>query len=180
MLTAVLLGWLLIVGTPAVAHAQMFFASKPQPPFKVAVYVRALVTPALDDVTVDVFFSLELPPAADVGALEQDLSFVWPSEVVGDPKIGPPDPALAKQVEALGDSPLSDGRLAMTARNLFQRAADGRSTRVPIAGGAPFVTFIRTRGPMGIGAPATLVRIPWTPQMANPTFMMDLTLPTKG
>src|SRR5207249_4247982 len=126
-----------------------------KPPFKVGpVYVRALISPTLGDVTVNVFFGLDLPPETDTSAIEQDLYFIWPFDVAGDPKLGPPDPALAKQVEELGFSPMNDGRLAMTARNLYVRAADGRSVRETIPGGAPFVTFIRTTGgPMGIGAP---------------------------
>ncbi len=182
MRRVLLLAWLLIASGPSAAHAQVFFASKPQPPFKVGpVYVRALVSPALGEVTVNVFFSFELPPGGDTSALEQDIYFVWPTDIVGDPKVGPPDPALAQQVEALGFSPLDDGRVAMTARNLYQRGADGRSTREPIPGGAPFVTFIRSRGgPMGISAPAALIRIPWNPRMADRSFMMDLTLPTRG
>ncbi len=33
---------------------------------------------------------------------------------------------------------------------------------------------------MGISAPAALIRIPWNPRMADRSFMMDLTLPTRG
>ena len=181
MRRALILAGLLIVGGPAVADAQLFFATKPQRGLKVGpVYVRALVSPALGNVTVDVFFSLELPPGVDANAVEQDIYFAWPGDVVGNPKLGPADPTLPKRVEALGLTPLDEGRLALSSRNLYQRAADGRSTREDIKGGAPFVTFIRQSGPMGIGAPATLVRIPWNPRMANRSFMMDLTLPTKG
>src|SRR5947209_15144540 len=178
----VVLAWLVMVGGAATAHAQVFFASNPKPPFKVGpVYVRALISPTLGDVTVNVFFGLDLPPEMDTSELEQDLYFIWPFDVAGDPKAGPPDPALAKQVEELGFSPMNDGRLAMTARNLYVRGADGRSIRETIPGGAPFVTFIRTTGgPMGISAPAALIKIPWNPQMANRLFMMDLTLVTKG
>src|SRR5262245_51290229 len=178
----VLLAWLLMVGGAATAHAQVFFASTPKPPFRIGpVYVRALITPALGDVTVNVFFSLDLPADMDTSKLEQDLYFIWPSDVVGDATAGPPDPALAKEVADLGFPPLNDGRLAMTARNLFVRGADGRSTREKIPGGAPIVTFIRsTGGPMGIGAPAALIKIPWNPRLANRLFMMDITLVTKG
>src|SRR5439155_4118577 len=35
-------------------------------------------------------------------------------------------------------------------------------------------------GPMGISAPAALIKIPWNPRMANRLFMMDPTLVTKG
>jgi len=182
MRRALLLACLLVIAGPAIANAQLFFATNPKPTFKVGpVYIRAQVSPALGDVTVNVFFSLEIPPADDTSVLEQDLYFAWPADVVGDPKAGPPDPALAKQIEELGFSPLNDGRLAMTARNLYVRGADGRSTREAIPGGAPFVTFVRTTGgPMGISAPATLVRIPWNPRMANRAFMMDLGLPSRG
>src|SRR5437899_2895830 len=110
MRRALVLGCLLLLGVPAAAHAQLFFASKPHPPFKVGpVYVRALVSPELGDITVNVFFSLDLPPGADSSALEQDIYFVWPTDIVGDPKVGPPDPALAQPVEALGFSPPDDG-----------------------------------------------------------------------
>src|SRR2546428_3525700 len=178
----VVLAWLVMVGGAATAHAQVFFASTPRPPFKVGpVYVRALISATLEHVTVNVCLGLDLPPEMDTSELEQDLYFIWPFDVAGDPKVGPPDPALAKQVEELGFSPMNDGRLAMTARNLYVRGADGRSIRETIPGGAPFVTFIRTTGgPMGISAPAALVRIPWNPRMANRLFMMDLTLVTKG
>src|SRR2546425_11140052 len=182
MRRALVLAWLLVVAGTATAHAQVFFASNPKPPFRVGpVYVRALISPALGDVTVNAFFGLDLPPEVDTSKIEQDLYLIWPTDVAGDPKAGPPDPALAKQVEELGFTPMNDGRLAMTARNLYARGADGRSTRETIPGGAPFVTFIRTTGgALGISDTAGLIRIPWTRRMANRLFMMDLTLVTKG
>src|SRR2546427_4768786 len=150
----VVLAWLVMVGGAATAHAQVFFASNPKPPFKVGpVYVRALISPTLGDVTVNVFFGLDLPPEMDTSELEQDLYFIWPFDVAGDPKVGPPDPALAKQVEELGLPPMNDARLAMTARNLYVRGSDGRSIRGTIPGGAAAATLIATRrSPMGIGA----------------------------
>jgi hypothetical protein len=44
----------------------------------------------------------------------------------------------------------------------------------PVAGGAPFVTLVRLGGPLGLTAPVTYVRIPWTPKMANRTWLMNL------
>src|SRR5262249_29690677 len=127
------------------------------------------------------FFGLDLPSEIDTSAIEQDLYLIWPSDIAGDPKAGPPDPELAEQVKELGFSPTNDGRLAMTARNRYVRTADGRSTRSAITVGALVLTFIRTTGgPMGISAPAALIRIPWNPRMDNRLFMMDLTLVTKG
>src|SRR5438046_10534440 len=68
----IVLAWLLMVGGAATAHAQVFFASNTKPPFKVGpVYVRALISPTLGDVTVNVFFGLDLPPEMDTSAIEQ-------------------------------------------------------------------------------------------------------------
>jgi hypothetical protein len=66
--------------------------------------------------------------------------------------------------------------VAYAARNLY--GSEGRQWE-PIAGGAPFVTFVRSGG-MGLTSPATLIRIPWDPRMLNRAFLMRLTFPTKG
>src|SRR2546428_13747065 len=162
MRRALILAWLLIASGPVAANAQVFFASTPKPTFKVGpVYVRALVTPALGDVAVNVFFGLDFPPGTETGELEQDLYFVWPSDVAGDPSAGPADPSLANRVEELGFTALESGRLVLTARNLYKRGADGRSTKETIPGGAPFVTFIRSSGgPTGFGPPRPPCRAP--------------------
>jgi len=44
----------------------------------------------------------------------------------------------------------------------------------PIRNGAPFVTFVRQGGPLGLTTPVTYVRIPWTPLLANRTWQMNL------
>jgi hypothetical protein len=62
------------------------------------------------------------------------------------------------------------------ARNNY---ATGERRWEPVAGGVPFVTFVRSGG-MGLTSPASLLRIPWDPRMLNRAFLMRLTFPTKG
>src|SRR5438093_11954932 len=44
----------------------------------------------------------------------------------------------------------------------------------PNPGGGPFVSFVRQGGPLGLTSPSTYVRIPWTPLLANRTWLMRL------
>ena len=46
--------------------------------------------------------------------------------------------------------------------------------------GAPFVTFIRDGGPLGLTVPATYIRIPWAPEAANRVWLMDLRMTLNG
>ena len=166
---------LLVVVTPAAAGAQVFVASRPAPPFEIGpLFVRANVTPALGPIVVDVTFSLAL--SGSVAGMDQAIELLWPSAVLGDPNLGRAEPALEKVVEARGLDPIDSGRVGYAARNLD--ATEGRRWE-PIAGGAPFVTFVRSGG-MGLTSPATLIRIPWDSRLANRAFLMRLTFPTKG
>lgn len=166
---------LALLASPVAADAQIFLASRPHPEFTVGpLFVRATVTPALGDVPVDVFFSLAIPPGRTVVELEQDLYFVWPGAVAGDPALGRPDPKLAPDLERLGLTVVGDGRLGLFARDLY--ATGGRAAIEPVPGGAPFVTFVRAGGALGLTAPATYVRIPWTPRLVNRTWLLDLRL----
>jgi hypothetical protein len=47
-------------------------------------------------------------------------------------------------------------------------------------GEAPYVTFVQDSQALGLSPPATWIRIPWTPQMANITFMMSLRMQVGG
>jgi len=60
---------------------------------------------------------------------------------------------------------IDDGRLELSARQ--PSSAAGRGARETIAGGASFVTFVRQGGALGLSSPASYVRIPWTPRMAE-------------
>jgi len=112
---------LLVGGAPAPGHAQLFLASRPHPEFMIGpLFVRAGVTPGLGPVTVDVLWSLAIPVAKSAAEFEQDLYLLWPGAVTGDPSAGPPDPALARYVEARGFTAVAEGRLPLFARGLYQ------------------------------------------------------------
>ncbi len=178
---APLLAALLLAGSPLAAEAQVFLASRPHPQFTVGpLFIRARVGPEPGPTPVDVLWSLGIPPAVSAAEVEQDLFLLWPGEVVPDPGAGPPDPALARAVEAMGMAVIAEGRVAMTARDLYRRGPDGRSHREPIPGGAAFVSFVREGGGLGLSAPATWVRIPWTPAAVNRTYLVGLRLTTRG
>lgn len=170
---------LLLGGTPAPGHAQLFLASRPHPEFMIGpLFVRASVTPSLSPVTVDVLWSLVIPPARSAGEFEQDLYLLWPGSVTGDASAGRPDPALARYVEARGFSVIDEGRLPLFAQGLYQMGSD--LPPEPVGGGAPFVTFVRAGGPLGLTSPATYVRIPWTPKLVNRAWLMDLRMTITG
>jgi len=172
LLVTVLLG-----GLPTVSAAQVFLASRPNPPFTVGpLYVRASVTPELGDLAVDVFFSLVVQQGSAVPT-EGDLFLLWPSAVLPVASLGPVDPATVQYIEKRGFSPIEDGRLELSAR---QSSVTAERTRETIPGGAPFVTFVRQGGALGLTAPATYVRIPWTPRMVDPGWLMRLSMKTKG
>jgi hypothetical protein len=180
---AAIAGWLLMV-SPAPADAQLFFATRPQPEFRVGpLFVRADVTPGLGDVAVNVLFSVAVPPTRSAAELEQDLFLLWPGAVVGDPAQGPPEPALSRFVEKQGFAVVDEGRLPLFAQHLYQVTGEGEmgsGRTIRVAGGASYVTFVRPSAELGLSAPATWVRIPWTPQVANRAWLMDLRLTAKG
>ncbi|MGH7313765.1 MAG: hypothetical protein ACREJV_11370, partial [Candidatus Rokuibacteriota bacterium] len=184
LLRAAALAGLLLAGHPAPAGAQLFFATEPNPEFRIGpLFVRAAVTPELGDVVVDVLFSVAVPPTRSAVELEQDLFLLWPGAVGGEGDLGPPEPALARFVEAQGFSVVDEGRLPLFAQHLYQVSGEGEMSTgqaTLVSGGAPYVTFVRASGALGLSAPATWVRIPWTPQVVNRVWLMDLRLTAKG
>ena len=177
---ALLAAALLTVAMPAAANAQVFVGAASRPQFEIGpLFVRANVTPALGPITVDITFSVVVPGNRSLAGVEQDIMLLWPSAVLGDAKLGPPAPELVKFVEARGLDAIDSGRVTYSARNLYGGAGGGARQWEPIAGGAPFVSFVRSGG-MGITSPATLIRIPWDPRLLNRAFLMRLTFPTKG
>jgi hypothetical protein len=180
---AAIAAWLLMAGR-APAEAQLFFATRPQPEFRVGpLFVRADVTPALGDVAVNVLFSIAVPPTRSAAEFEQDLFLLWPGAVGGDPALGPPESALSRFAEKQGFDVIDEGRLPFLARHLYQVTGEGEmgsGRAIHVAGGAPYVTFVRSSGEQGLSTPATWVRIPWTPQVVNRAWLMDLRLTAKG
>lgn len=164
---------LIAAATFEVCHAQVFLASRPNAEFMVGpLFVRATVTPDTEVVTLDVLWSLAIPPNVAGAAVEQDLFLLWPNAVDGDSSRGAADPALAAYVKSRGFTPIAEGRLPLLAKSLYRIGEE--LPPEPIKSGAPFVTFVRQGGPLGLTAPVTYVRIPWTPLLANRTWQMNL------
>ncbi len=167
---------LLFLLFPATAHAQLFLASRPRPEFAVSpLFIRARVRPAVPDVTVDILFSVVIPPTRSALEFEQALYLLWPGAVASAERSGPPDAALAAHARALGLTVVGEGRLPLFAQRHYESAEDAES----IAGGAPYATVVRTGGPLGTSAPATYIRIPWTPKLVNQAWLMDVRLTAK-
>ena len=171
---------LLCLAAPAAAHAQIFIATRPDPAFAIGpLFVQASVTPALGPIVVEVLFSVDVAPTKSAADVEQDLFLLWPSAVVADRAAGPPEPALEKYLAARGLDVIDSGRLSLSTRNLY-RASRAATPDEPIAGGAPFATFVRDNGALGLSAPATWVRIPWHPRFANKVYLIALRMTTRG
>ena len=173
-----ILALMLAAAVPDVALAQVFLASRPNPEFTIGpLFVRATVTPDTEVVTLDVLWSLAIPPSTTGAAIEQDLYLLWPNAVGGDMAAGPPDPALAAYVKSRGFTPIAEGRLPLLAKSLYRIGEE--LPPEPVKNGAPFVTFVRLGGPLGLTSPVTYVRIPWTPLLANRTWQMNLRMELK-
>lgn len=156
---------------PGAAGAQVFLAAEPRPPFTIGpLFVRATVGPELAPVAVDLLWGLVWPPAGGGGG--GDLYLLWPGAVTGDPALGKPDPELAHFVEGRRLAVIDEGRLSLVAIEIPPTGRDRR--REPVPGGAPFVTYVRQGGPLGLTAPATYVRIPWTPALASRDWLVRL------
>jgi len=63
------------------------------------------------------------------------------------------------------------GRLPLYAQNIY---AEGVEAAPKTIGEAPYVVFVQDSHALGLSPAGTWIRIPWTPQMANVTFMMSL------
>ena len=127
---------------------------------------------------VDILFSVDVPANKSATDLEQDLYLIWPSAVVADRALGAPDPALEKYVKGRGFDVIESGRLALSARNLYRN--EGSAASEPIGGGAPFATFVRDDSALGMSSPATWIRLPWNPKLANRVYLMNLKMTTRG
>jgi hypothetical protein len=177
---ALVLAALAVAAGATNAGAQVFFASQPHPDFLIGpLLVRASVTPALDEATIDIQFSVVVPAGQRAADRQQDLFLVWPGAVEPAPDLGPPDPVLKQLAAEHGLDVIEEGRLRLEARNPYQRGADGRRLRETVPGGAVFATFVR-EGALGLTAPATLIRIPWTDKTADPSWLMGLRIVSRG
>lgn len=169
----------LVTGVATPARAQVFLASKPHPDFSIGPLVVVVnVRPELGPLTVTLSWSLTPTPGQRVANLEpQDLSLLWPGEVVEPTATGPATPSLARELEQRGFTVVSSGRLALGSRDRMELGTGTPIT--PLRQAASFVTFVRRAGPATVG-PSTFVEIPWTPKLADPLAVTVLTLSTRG
>lgn len=172
------LAWSLVVAlcllAPVPARAQLFLASRPEPPFTVGpLMVNATVREEVGPVPVVVTWSLLLPPDRQASEVAQDIFLLWPGEIRNDAPTRKPDAALARYVTDRGFDVIGEGHVGLLARALTDGATEVQ------AAGAPFVTFVQT-GALGLSPPATFIRIPWTPRLADRSWLMELTLHVAG
>jgi hypothetical protein len=176
VLRSVLLAALVLA--PAHAHAQIFISSRPDPPFALGpLTVRATVTPSLIPVDLEVRWALDIPPGKSRVGIEQDIFLLWSGEVASPLGSAAGDKSLAQYVEKRGFTVVGDGRLPLYAQNIY---AEGVEARPKPVGEAAYVTFVQDSQALGLSPAATWIRIPWTPQMANVTYMMSLLMRVGG
>ncbi|MBM4440727.1 MAG: hypothetical protein FJ027_09915 [Candidatus Rokubacteria bacterium] len=168
-----------ILGGAGTAHAQVFLGSRPDPLLTVGpLFVTATVTPGLGDVAMEIMWGLNAPATRSAAELEQTIYLLWPGEIVPDPAAGKADPALNRFIEQRGFTVVEDGRVPLVAKSAYQLQTDAPPE--PIPGGAAFVTFVRQGGALGLTPPATYIRIPWHPKLANRAWLMSLRFQARG
>jgi hypothetical protein len=146
---AVVLFVVTLVTASASVEAQVLFASRPRSGLVVTpLFVVANLTSDAVDVPVEVMFSLMIPSDRSALEFEQDLYLLWPREVIGTEATGGIDlpPVVAAQVSVIGR-----GRVRLQAQRHYESPAD----TVVVPTGAPFVSAVRTGGPMGRSLAAT-------------------------
>ena len=163
-----------LAAAPATGSAQVFLASRPTPGLAVRpLFIVANVSSDAADVPVEVMFSLMIPPDRSALELEQDLHLLWPGEI-GATEAGaglelPAD--VAAQVRVI-----AKGRVRLQAQRHYEAPADTEL----VAAGAPFVTVVRTGGPMSLSPAATYIRISWSPKLANQAWLMSMHFTARG
>ena len=164
-----------VVAAAVEAEAQVFFASRPSPGLSVTpLFIVAHLASTAADVPVEIVFSLTIPPTQSALDFEQDLYLLWPGAVVGA-STEKADFALPPEVAAHVDV-IAEGRLRFFARRHYEIAGDVEEIRP----GAAFVTVVRSGGPLGLSPPATYIRIPWTPKLANQAWLVGVRLTAQG
>jgi len=110
---------LLATAGPGIAEGQVFLAARPNPEFTIGpLFVRATVRSEVGAVTLDILWSLVIPPTKSGAAIAQDLYLLWPTAVAGGTTTaGPPDPSLAGYVKDRGFTPIAEGRLPLFAQS---------------------------------------------------------------
>jgi hypothetical protein len=165
--------------TPATVGAQVFLATKPNPDFKIGpVFIRASIDPSLGPVTVDVLWTLAVPPTRSALGLEQDLYLLWPAEIRSEGSaVG--DAALADYVRRRGFSVIREGNLPLFVERLYGRRGGTPAERE--AGTASFVSFQHVGlETLGVRPTASMIKIPWSQDLVNRVRLMKLRLRLDG
>jgi hypothetical protein len=171
----VLLALMLVFVTGSAASGQVFLAAEPHPAFMVGpLIVSASVPQDLGPVQVNLSWSLSVPTGPP--PRRQDLVLLWPREIAAATLAGDADSEVARYVEGRGMQVLSTGRLALRWRD--QSRVGTGNLGDPLDVSASYATFIRAGFPhLGGG---TYIKIPWSPQLAEPHGLLTLGLPLKG
>jgi hypothetical protein len=165
-----------LLAAPAVAGAQIFLAASPSPRFEVGpLFVSASAPAGVEPVNVSVTWNL-VPLRGD-RLPSQTLALLWPAEIASATAVGAPDPALVNYVESRGFSTVGSGRLALRTRSQSQLGLPTPADELPVT--ASYVSFVRRDAPpqAGIGS---LVWIPPTPQLGDPRWVLNMTIPVRG
>jgi hypothetical protein len=173
---------LLLLGLwPHRLHAQAFIASRPHPEFGIGPLFVSVsvgkddVRPAHRPVTVTVTWNLVLPARGTATDIAQDLYLLWPGEVAGAAGAAEADRHLLAQVGALGFRSKESGRLRLTG---VRRSDLGTVAEPRPLGAAPFVTFDND-GAVREATGATVIRIPWVPELGTPDWLVRLQIPAR-
>jgi hypothetical protein len=170
-----------LVLLPAPARGQLFFASRPDPPFTIGpLMVHATVGEGVADVPIVVSWSLLLAKSKRPTDVAQDLFLLWPGEIRSGAPDQKPDPTLARYVTDKGFDVTAEGRVTLLTRSLSE-GGSAESSAAPAAPptSVPFVTFVQT-GALGLSSPATFIKIPWTPRLADPSWLVELAFTAAG
>ena len=158
---------MLLLGSPA--QAQVFLASQAAPPFTISpLFVTLRVTRQPDKASLDVFWSLSARRAQTISP--GDLFLLLPFAVTGPPG-SPADADLVRHVETRGFAVKDRGSLPLVG---VEQRAMGTGERKQL-GTAPFVTY---DAPLrqGRSRPATYIRVPWTSSLADPEWLVGLSM----
>jgi hypothetical protein len=164
---------------PATAAAQVFLATQEHPEFKIGpVFIRASVDPSLGPVTVEVLWTIAVPPTRSALGLEQDLYLLWPAEIGGEGSVAG-DPTLADYVRRRGFTVIREGQLPLLIERLYNRR-EGTPTDRQV-GSVSFVSFQHAGlEALGVRAAASMIKIPWSQDLVNRVRLMKLRLRLDG
>ena len=166
---------LVLLGAVDASDAQVFFGAEPRASLTIGpLFVVGTASPDIGAMTVTVAWNVVPASGRPVA---QDLHLFWPAEVASATAAGAADAELVRYVEARGFAPTGSGRLVVRSRNRAQLGLPGPADPVGVT--ASYVSFVRTAAPTQAGA-GSLVRIPWTAQLGDPRFVLNLALPLRG